>query len=75
MAQMGMDKLGASPDTTAMVGDRTYTDMQMAYNANLASILVLSGETKANDLPALDRQPDFVFDSVKALKEVLVTSG
>jgi HAD superfamily hydrolase (TIGR01450 family) len=72
MVRMGLAKLDAQADTTAMVGDRLYTDMQMAYNAGTASILVLSGETKQQDLEQADRQPDFVFDSVRQLHEALV---
>lgn len=71
MIRMGMQKIGATPETTAMVGDRLYTDMQMAYNADTASILVLSGETKRNDLDAAERSPDFVFDSVRDLHAAL----
>ncbi|HRK33181.1 MAG TPA: HAD-IIA family hydrolase [Candidatus Hydrogenedentes bacterium] len=72
MAQMGMQKLGGSPKTTAMIGDRTYTDMQMAYNAGITSILVLSGETRREDLSAIDRMPDFVFESVQDLHAALM---
>ena len=71
MVRMGMQKLGAAPEATAMVGDRLYTDMQMAYNAGITSILVLSGETARDDLAKADRQPDFVFASVAALHEAM----
>ncbi len=71
MVRMGMQKIAAAPETTAMVGDRLYTDMQMAYNAGVMSILVLSGETTRKDLEHADRQPDFVFESVRELHEVL----
>lgn len=71
MIRMGMQKIGATAEATAMVGDRLYTDMQMAYNAGTASILVLSGETKPTDLGAAERRPDFVFESVRDLHEAL----
>lgn len=72
MIRMGLDKLdGADPATTAMVGDRTYTDMQMAYNSGITSILVLSGETTPADLDVLERRPDYVFDSVRELHAAL----
>lgn len=72
MARMGMDKLGAEPETTAMIGDRLYTDMQMAYDTGMASILVLSGETAAEDLEGVERRPDIVFESVRELHARLV---
>ena len=71
MIIMGMQKLGASPRAAAMVGDRTYTDMQMAYNAGITSVLVLSGETKEEDIEHLDRKPDYVFGSVAELHAAL----
>ena len=61
----------APPDTTAMVGDRLYTDMQMAYNAGTVSVLLLSGETKRADLDTVERRPDFVFESARDLYEAL----
>lgn len=71
MARMGIEKLGATPQSAAMVGDRLYTDMQMAFDAGIASVLVLSGETRAADLECAERKPDFVFDSVRALHRAL----
>lgn len=71
MVAMGLQKLGGTPAETAMVGDRLYTDMQMAYDSGITSILVLSGETKEPDLKHAARQPDFVFPSVKALHTAL----
>lgn len=71
MVAMGLRKLGGTTEETAMVGDRLYTDMQMAYDSGITSILVLSGETKDADLRETVRQPDFVFASVKALHAAL----
>lgn len=45
----------------AMVGDRLYTDIATAHNAGVTGILVLSGETKREDLAQSSLQPDFVF--------------
>ncbi|MBI5096007.1 MAG: HAD-IIA family hydrolase [Candidatus Hydrogenedentes bacterium] len=67
MVRMALAALNATPDTTAMVGDRLYTDMQMAYDSGITSILVLTGETKKEDLDAATRRPDFVFPSVREL--------
>jgi len=70
-AQMAMERLGADPSQTAMVGDRLYTDMEMARRASMASILVLSGETTRDALDRADWRPDFVFPSVGELGEGL----
>ncbi|HPO12791.1 MAG TPA: HAD-IIA family hydrolase [Candidatus Hydrogenedentes bacterium] len=71
MVRMGMTRLCAVPGETAMVGDRLYTDMEMAFQAGIASILVLSGETQPCDLEHVPRRPDFVFPSVKELHQAL----
>jgi HAD superfamily hydrolase (TIGR01450 family) len=71
MVRMGLEKIGAAPEETAMVGDRLYTDMQMAYDSGITSILVLSGETKVSDIPQTSRPPDHVFDSVAGIEAAL----
>jgi NagD protein len=58
----------------AMVGDRLYTDMRMAHQAGITGILVLSGETKREDIEKLSREEkyfDYVFESVAELKDKL----
>lgn len=71
MIRMGMAKIEAAPESSCMVGDRTYTDMQMAYNAGIASVLVLSGERAAADVEKLERRPDLVHESVAELRAAL----
>lgn len=72
MVRMAMEKVAADAATTAMVGDRMYTDMQMAYDSGVASVLVLSGETGREDLESAPRKPDFIFESVRDLHAALV---
>lgn len=55
----------------AMVGDRLYTDIATGKNAGIASVLVLSGETQAQDLPGSAVQPDLVFTNLGALQEAM----
>ena len=50
-----------------MVGDRLTTDKLLAENAGIDFILVLSGEAKREDLPALARQPTLVVDDLGSL--------
>lgn len=71
MAQGAMARLCTPPERTAMVGDRLSTDIQMAKTAGIASILVLTGEAKREDLAASPVQPDFVFESLGELAEAL----
>ena len=64
-------RLGLTRDLVAMVGDRVYTDIAMAQNADVFSVLVLSGEATAADAAALARPPDLVVDDVGALGALL----
>jgi len=71
MIQMALKILNEKPQHTAMVGDRLYTDMEMAYRAEVTSILVLSGETTKEQLENAEKKPHFVFSSVKELHQTL----
>ena len=60
-------ELGLDPSNCAMVGDRLYTDMEMAERAGVHGILVLSGEAKKEDLASSGLEPTLVVDSVSLL--------
>ncbi|MFO7815906.1 MAG: HAD-IIA family hydrolase [Halanaerobiales bacterium] len=66
------DRYKIDKDRIAMVGDRLYTDMKMAKDANIIAILVLSGETKKEDLDGNKAlKPDFVMSDIEELlKEI-----
>jgi 4-nitrophenyl phosphatase/NagD protein len=51
----------------AMVGDRLYTDIATAKNAGITGILVLSGETRQEQLSQSTIQPDYVFANLGEL--------
>ena len=63
------------PEQLAIVGDRLYTDIATGKNAGITSILVLSGETKADDVPQSDFKPHFIFENLGALRDALVDSA
>ena len=62
-----IEELGLNPSNCAMVGDRLYTDMEMADRAGVHGILVLSGEATKEDLERSDLEPSLVVDSVSSL--------
>jgi ribonucleotide monophosphatase NagD (HAD superfamily) len=53
------------------VGDRLYTDIAVAQNAEAVSLLVLSGETDEKMLAEAERKPDYVLPAVKDLHRLL----
>ncbi|MDE6623806.1 MAG: HAD-IIA family hydrolase [Alistipes sp.] len=62
---------GLQPDRIAMVGDRIYTDVQMARNAGAMGVLVLSGETTDEVAAAADPQPPLTAQSIEVLGRLL----
>jgi NagD protein len=48
------------PHNLAMVGDRLYTDMEMAHRAGALGVLVLTGESQAEDAAQHSPAPDLV---------------
>ena len=62
-----IEELGFKPEECAMVGDRLYTDMEMASRAGCVSVLVLSGEATLEDLESSNIDVDVVVNSVDSL--------
>ena len=62
-----INELGLEPSSCAMIGDRLYTDMEMAERAGVHGILVLSGEATVEDLNQSSLNPSLVVDSVAHL--------
>lgn len=62
---------GISGEDMAFVGDRLYTDIAIGVKNGITSILVLTGETTAEDLKGSEIKPDYIFDSLGSLGEVL----
>ena len=66
-----MQRYGLRADEIAMVGDRIYTDVQMAFNAGAFGVLVLSGETTLDIVAEAPRKPDLTADSIEVLGELV----
>ncbi|ADQ03815.1 HAD-superfamily hydrolase, subfamily IIA [Caldicellulosiruptor owensensis OL] len=55
----------------AMIGDRLYTDIKMAKDSGMVAVLVLSGETRMEDVEASSFTPDLIYGSIKDIYEEL----
>lgn len=67
-AHMGraiLARLGVAPQDSVIVGDRLLTDIAMADELGMSSVLVLTGATQRSDLARSAVQPDFVIDSLR----------
>jgi NagD protein len=62
---------GLRPEELAMVGDRLYTDIDMARRAGAFGVLVLTGETAAEQAATADPPPDLVVPGLTEFGEFL----
>jgi len=62
---------GYKKDEMVIIGDRLYTDIATGFKNGVTSILVLTGETKLEDLEESDIKPDFIFQSLSHISKVL----
>ena len=60
-----------APENLAMVGDRLYTDMEMAHRAGAFGVLVLTGEATAAAAAAHSPPPDLIVSGLAELGEKL----
>lgn len=66
-----LHKHALQPAQLAMVGDRLYTDIEMARRAGAFGVLVLTGETTRDELAKAPSAPDLVVPSLLELGHLL----
>ncbi|CUH97692.1 hypothetical protein P22_3827 [Propionispora sp. 2/2-37] len=66
-----LKQTGLKEEELAIVGDRLYTDIALAKNNAVTSILVLTGESTLEDVPKAEVKPTLIFPSLKQAKEVI----
>ncbi|MGB3903441.1 MAG: TIGR01457 family HAD-type hydrolase, partial [Anaerolineae bacterium] len=74
LLRLAMEKVGVTPEGTAIIGDRLETDILGGKEIGLTTILVLSGISQREELETSPYQPDLVFDSVGDVYEACRTS-
>jgi len=68
MVYLALERTGITKAETIIVGDRLYTDINCGINAGIDTALVLSGETKEEDIAASPCKPMYVFKDIGELK-------
>ena len=71
MPQLACQKYGCTPDETLMIGDRLYTDIACGLNANIPTLLVLSGETTAQMAASSEFQANAIMQDIGELLQEL----
>jgi NagD protein len=64
MMRHGLRRLNAKREDTAIIGDRMDTDIVAGVEAEIETILVLSGVTTLQDIPAYPYQPKYILEGV-----------
>ncbi|RAH13444.1 MAG: HAD family hydrolase [Methanobacteriota archaeon] len=62
-----ISELGLQPNQVAMIGDRLYTDIEMANRVGCLSVLVLTGEATKEDAMLAEQKVDIIVNSVSEL--------
>ena len=71
MIETTLAEVGIDPAECLMIGDRIETDILMGDRVGMTTVLVLSGVTDREMIPAADTDPDYVLDSLAEIDEVL----
>lgn len=72
MAYLAMEATGFKKEETVLMGDRIYTDIACGVNAGISTIFVLSGEGTMEDVEKSDKKPEYIYENIRALFDVLV---
>ena len=64
-------KMNLPVSQLAMVGDRLYTDIALGQSSGIVTVLVLSGETRIEDLKNSPFQPDYTFQNLAGVADWL----
>jgi NagD protein len=69
-----MQRYHLQANEIAMIGDRIYTDIIMAKRTNALGVLVLTGETKMEDLKLHEIQPDIIVPDISTFGKILMSN-
>lgn len=66
-----IEKNGLKRSETLIIGDRLNTDIQCGINSKIKTAIVLTGETKKNDVKTSKLKINYVLDSINDLKTIV----
>ena len=75
LVEKAAERVGIPVSAMCMIGDRLYTDIALGKTAGIPTILVLSGETQADEVPLSPHQPSYIFQNLGAVADYLVSSA
>jgi len=66
--------MGIPVSDMCMIGDRLYTDIALGGTAGIPTILVLSGETHADEVATSPYQPSYIFQNLGAVAKYILNT-
>jgi 4-nitrophenyl phosphatase len=72
LVEYAAERTGIPVSAMCMIGDRLYTDIALGAAANIPTILVLSGETRAEEVADSPYRPTYIFQNIEAVAEYLI---
>ena len=70
--QTALETMGLRPKECILIGDRLETDIKMGRDSGIATGLVLTGVTQEKTLKESPIQPDFLFQSIADVENLLI---
>jgi len=71
LVEKAAERVGLPVSAMCMIGDRLYTDIALGTTAGIPTILVLSGETRADEVALSPYQPHYIFEHLGAVADYL----
>jgi len=75
LVEKAADRTGVPVSAMCMIGDRLYTDIALGEATGIPTILVLSGETQADEVPLSPYRPSYIFQNLGAVADYLSSIG
>lgn len=72
IVQAALQKMGLKPEECILIGDRLETDIKMGRESGIATGIVLTGVTDEKTLKESPVHPDFVFQSIADVENLLI---
>ena len=72
MVELAIEANAFTKEETIVIGDRLYTDIACGINAGVSTGVVLTGETKLEHLAGSEFIPDYVFENIGQLYNILI---
>jgi NagD protein len=72
MIQTALEVMGLKPEDCILIGDRLETDIKMGRESGMATGIVLTGVTDEKTLKESSIHPDFIFQSIADVENLLI---